>query len=122
MFDRDLEEQETNLRKEFDERESLSRDSMEQHLRVFEDRKQQLRKKVAVLEAALKQSVEKVEADQKSLQSRHEMQLSSEKQLNLKLRGESGILKKTVTRYGLFITLNDSLQHFYECNQSMNMF
>jgi len=74
------------------------REGFEASLRAVEDEKMQLKKKVAGLEAALKLTAEKFEAEQKSFQTRHEMQLGSEKQANLKLRGETAILKKSVNR------------------------
>ena len=63
--------------------------------------------KVGVLEAALKESVDKVQADERSLQTRHQAQLSTEKQVNLKLRAESALLKKNLTRFQFF------LKHYY---------
>ncbi len=76
--------------------ESHLRDGFDISLKTLEEEKVQLRKKVAGLEAALKLTAEKFETDQKAFQSRHEGQLSAEKQVNLKLRGETAILKKSV--------------------------
>lgn len=75
------------------------REGFDISLRTLEEEKVQLRKKVTGLEAALKLTAEKFEADQKAFQTRHEGQLSAEKQVNLKLRGETAILKKSVNEY-----------------------
>ena len=75
------------------------REEFDAGLRTLEDERTQLRKKVAGLEAALKMTAEKFESDQKAFQTRHEGQLSAEKQVNLKLRGETAILKKSVNGY-----------------------
>jgi hypothetical protein len=88
---------EIKLKSEYSNKEHELRDSLEHNLRELEERKHQLQNKVAGLEAALRLTSEKAEADQRSLQSRHELQLSTEKQMNLKLRGEAGILKKSIT-------------------------
>ena len=63
---------------------------------------------MGVLEAALKGSVDKVQADERSLQSRHQAQLSAEKQVNLKLRAESALLKKNLTRFSSFLYSDSS--------------
>ena len=99
----DVEQLEVNLKAEYEHRELQLQETMEQNVRQLEDEKKQLKKKVAALETALKQTVEKVEVDQKSLQIRHELQLNTEKQTNLKLRGEAAMLRKTISR--LFICL-----------------
>lgn len=75
------------------------RENFDANLRATEEEKAHLKKKIAGLEAALKLTTEKFEADQKSFQTRHEIQLSAEKQVNLKLRGETAILKKSVNGY-----------------------
>ena len=85
------------LKSDYGNKEHTLRESLEQNLRQEEEKKLQLQNKVAGLEAALKLTVEKAETDLRSLQSRHEMQLGTEKQMNLKLRGEAGILKKSIT-------------------------
>ncbi|XP_046630925.1 cilia- and flagella-associated protein 57-like [Daphnia pulicaria] len=87
---------EGRLTVERNQREARLREEFDASLRTSEDEKAQLKKKVAGLEAALKLATEKFESDQKSFQTRHEMQLSAEKQVNLKLRGETAILKKSV--------------------------
>ena len=83
---------------EYSAKEHELRDGLEQNVRQLEERNHQLQNKVGGLEAALKLATEKAEADQRTLQSRHEHQLGSEKQMNLKLRGEAGILKKSINR------------------------
>jgi hypothetical protein len=90
---------EGRLTVERNQRESRLREEFDASLRTSEDEKAQLKKKVVGLEAALKLATEKFESDQKSFQTRHEMQLSAEKQINLKLRGETAILKKSVNGY-----------------------
>jgi hypothetical protein len=90
---------EGRLTVERNQREARLREEFDASLRTSEDEKAQLKKKVAGLEAALKLATEKFESDQKSFQTRHEMQLSAEKQVNLKLRGETAILKKSVNGY-----------------------
>ncbi|XP_032791524.2 LOW QUALITY PROTEIN: cilia- and flagella-associated protein 57 [Daphnia magna] len=87
---------EARLTVEQSQRESRLREEYDTTLRTSDDEKAQLKKKVTGLEAALKLATEKFESDQKSFQTRHEMQLSAEKQINLKLRGETAILKKSV--------------------------
>ena len=72
---------------------------IERNARDHEEKKNQLVSKIAALEAALKMTTDKAESDQKSLQSRHEIQLATENQINLKLRGEAAILKKSIARF-----------------------
>ena len=67
--------------------------------------------KVSMLEAALKGSVDKIQADERSLQSRHQAQLNAEKQVNLKLRAESALLKKNVTRFRFFLYCYNHYRH-----------
>lgn len=90
---------EARLTVEQSQREARLREEYDTTLRTSDDEKAQLKKKVTGLEAALKLATEKCESDQKSFQTRHEMQLSAEKQINLKLRGETAILKKSVNGY-----------------------
>lgn len=90
---------EARLTVEQSQREARLREEYDTTLRTSDDEKAQLKKKVTGLEAALKLATEKFESDQKSFQTRHEMQLSAEKQINLKLRGETAILKKSVNGY-----------------------
>ena len=96
-----MEQLEFGLLAERSDHEHRLREGFEASLRIVEDEKIQLKKKVAGLEAALKLTTEKFETEQKSFQTRHEMQLGSEKQANLKLRGETAILKKSVNRYSM---------------------
>ncbi len=98
-FQREMDLMEGRLTVERNQRESRLREEFDASLRTSEDEKAQLKKKVVGLEAALKLATEKFESDQKSFQTRHEMQLSAEKQINLKLRGETAILKKSVNGY-----------------------
>lgn len=95
---------EARLLVERNQHESRLRDNFDTNLRSSDEEKTHLRKKMAGLEAALKLTTEKFEADQKSFQTRHEIQLSAEKQINLKLRGETAILKKSVNGYHSTLT------------------
>ena len=95
-LDREMDLMEARLTLERSQRETRLREEFEASSRSSEDEKAGLKKKIAGLEAALKLATEKFETDQKSFQTRHEMQLSAEKQVNLKLRGETAILKKSV--------------------------